>query len=86
MPAPRFRPEVAECDRPPSAAISSVPLGGKPAGWGFGSDQTQARRDSRGRLAGYNKLMGADETGMLARLKDHHRELVDSMNRQSFFC
>jgi hypothetical protein len=31
-------------------------------------------------------LMGADETGMLARLKDHHRELIDSMNRQSFFC
>jgi adenylate cyclase len=33
-------------------------------------------------IAGYSRLMGADETGTLARLKEHRRELIDPMNKQ----
>jgi TolB-like protein len=33
-------------------------------------------------IAGYSRLMGADETGTLARLKEHRRELIDPTNRQ----
>jgi adenylate cyclase len=28
-------------------------------------------------IAGYSRLIGADEEGTLARLKAHHRELID---------
>src|SRR5256712_7243891 len=33
-------------------------------------------------VAGYSKLMGADEEGTLARLKAHRRELVDPKIRE----
>jgi adenylate cyclase len=33
-------------------------------------------------IAGYSRLMGADETGTLVRLKEHRRELIDPANKQ----
>jgi adenylate cyclase len=33
-------------------------------------------------IAGYSKLMGADEAGTLARLKEYRRELIDPKNKQ----
>jgi adenylate cyclase len=33
-------------------------------------------------IAGYSRLMGADEAGTLARLKEHRRELIDPKNKQ----
>jgi adenylate cyclase len=33
-------------------------------------------------IAGYSRLMGADETGTLARLKQYRRELIDPKNKQ----
>jgi TolB-like protein/class 3 adenylate cyclase len=33
-------------------------------------------------IAGYSRLMGADETGTLARLKEYRRELIDPKNKQ----
>jgi adenylate cyclase len=33
-------------------------------------------------IAGYSKLMGADEAGTLARLKQYRRELIDPKNKQ----
>lgn len=33
-------------------------------------------------IAGYSRLMGADEAGTLARLKEYRRELIDPKNRQ----
>jgi adenylate cyclase len=33
-------------------------------------------------IAGYSRLMGADETGTLARIKEHRRELMDPTNKQ----
>ncbi|WP_407113142.1 adenylate/guanylate cyclase domain-containing protein [Bradyrhizobium sp. LMG 9283] len=33
-------------------------------------------------IAGYSRLMGADEEGTLARLKAHRRELIDPKNKQ----
>src|SRR5215831_8320964 len=33
-------------------------------------------------IAGYSKLMGADEAGTLARLKECRRELIDPKNKQ----
>jgi adenylate cyclase len=33
-------------------------------------------------IAGYSRLMGEDEAGTLARLKEHRRELIDPKNRQ----
>jgi TolB-like protein len=33
-------------------------------------------------IAGYSRLMGADETGTLVRLKQHRRELIDPTNKQ----
>jgi adenylate cyclase len=31
-------------------------------------------------IAGYSRLMGADEADTLARLKEHRRELIDPKN------
>jgi TolB-like protein/class 3 adenylate cyclase/tetratricopeptide (TPR) repeat protein len=33
-------------------------------------------------IVGYSRLMGVDETGTLARLKDYRRELIDPKNKQ----
>jgi hypothetical protein len=33
-------------------------------------------------IAGYSRLMGADEAGTLARLKEYRRELIDPKNKQ----
>jgi adenylate cyclase len=33
-------------------------------------------------IAGYSRLMGADEAGTLARLKEYRRELIDPRNKQ----
>ena len=33
-------------------------------------------------IVGYSRLMSADETGTLVRLKEHRRELIDPMNKQ----
>ena len=33
-------------------------------------------------VVGYSRLMGADEAGTLARLKQYRRELIDPKNRQ----
>jgi TolB-like protein/class 3 adenylate cyclase/tetratricopeptide (TPR) repeat protein len=33
-------------------------------------------------IAGYSRLMGSDEAGTLARLKEHRRELIDTKNKQ----
>jgi class 3 adenylate cyclase len=33
-------------------------------------------------IAGYSRLMGADEAGTLARLKQYRRELIDPKNKQ----
>ena len=33
-------------------------------------------------VAGYSRLMGADEAGTLARLKEYRRELIDAKNKQ----
>jgi TolB-like protein/class 3 adenylate cyclase len=33
-------------------------------------------------IAGYSRLMGVDEAGTLARLKEHRRELIDPKNKQ----
>jgi adenylate cyclase len=35
-------------------------------------------------IAGYSRLMGADEEGTLARLKVLRRELIDPKNKQHF--
>jgi hypothetical protein len=35
-------------------------------------------------VAGYSRLMGADEEGTLARLKSHRRDLIDPKGRVSF--
>src|SRR4029077_18343547 len=33
-------------------------------------------------IAGYSRLMGANEAGTLARLKEYRRELIDPKNKQ----
>ena len=37
-------------------------------------------------IAGYSRLMGADEAGTLARLKEYRRELIDPKNKQYRGC
>jgi len=34
-------------------------------------------------IVGYSRLMGMDEAGTLARLKEHRRELIDPKNKQA---
>jgi adenylate cyclase len=33
-------------------------------------------------IVGYSRLMGVDEAGTLARLKEHRRDLIDPKNKQ----
>jgi adenylate cyclase len=42
----------------------------------------QVKRKLAADIAGYSRLMGADEAGTLARLKEYRRELIDPKNKQ----
>src|SRR5215475_5556066 len=50
----------------------------------MGSDQLKRKLAAilAADIAGYSRLMGADEAGTLARLKEYRRELIDPKNKQ----
>src|SRR6266404_172380 len=59
-----------------------IPREGKPGS--MASDQVKRKLAAllAADIAGYSRLMGADEAGTLARLKEYRRELIDPKNKQ----
>src|SRR5215470_19267749 len=59
-----------------------IPPEGKPGP--MASDQVKRKLAAilAADVAGYSRLMGTDEAGTLARLKEYRRELIDPKNKQ----